>query len=83
MDFGSDGSIAGILGRPDLSSNYGAYMAAPVAGAGSGIVNGSSGISGNVSVGGSVATGQASLSLAAAMVVLFGILYFTTRGHQH
>jgi hypothetical protein len=83
VDFGTDGSIAGLLGRPDLASNYGAYMAAPLSGAGSGIVNGSSGISGNVSVGGSVATGQASLSLAAALVVMFGILYFTTRGLQH
>jgi len=78
-----DDGIAGMLGRPDLSSNFGAYMAAPVAGAGAGIMNGASGISGQVSVGGSVGTGQASLSLAAALFVFIGALYFMTRGHQH
>lgn len=78
-----DDGIAGMLGRPDLSSNFGAYMAAPVSGAGAGIMNGASGISGNVSLGGSVGTGQASLSLAAALVVFLGALYFMTRGHQH
>jgi hypothetical protein len=68
-----------------LVSGFGYYMAQPISGlpAGGGSVNGSSGISGNVSVGGSVGTGQASLSLAAALVVLGMILYFTTRGHQH
>ena len=77
-----DASIAGMLGRPDLSSGYGYYMAQPVAGGGSS-VNGSSGISGGVSISGNVGTGQASLSLAAALVVLLGVLYMTTRGHQH
>jgi hypothetical protein len=76
-------AIAGMLGRPDLSSNYGPYMAAPVVGAGAGLMNSSSGISGNVAVSGSVGTGQASLSLAAALVVLVAVLYFSTRGHQH
>jgi len=80
---GNDASVAPILGRPDLSSNYGAYMAAPISGAGAGIMNGTSGISGQVSLGGSVGTGQASLSLATALVVLLGILYFATRAHQH
>lgn len=80
-----DAGVAGMLGRPDLASGYGAYMAAPVSGLGSGgaSVNGGSGITGSVSVGGSVGTGQASLSLAAALVVLMGALYFMTRGNQH
>jgi len=45
-------------------------------------MNGSD-VSGSLSVSGGVGTGQASLSLAAAIVLLLGVLYFTTRGHQH
>jgi hypothetical protein len=30
-----------------------------------------------------VGTGQASLSLAAALVVLLAVMYFATRSHQH
>lgn len=77
-----DAGVAGMLGRPDLASGYGAYMASPVVGMRSDSVNGS-GISGGVSISGDVATGQASLSLAAAFVVLLAVLYFTSRGHQH
>lgn len=80
-----DAGIAGMLGRPDLASGFGLYMAQPIAGtpAGGGGLMGGSGISGSVSVGGNVGTGQASLSLAAALVALLGVLYFATRGHQH
>lgn len=80
-----DAGVAGMLGRPDLASGFGAYMAQPVVGMGSGgnSVNGGSGITGSVSVSGGVGTGQASLGLAAALVVLWGILYFTSRGNQH
>lgn len=79
-----DAGIAGMLGRPDLAAGYGTY-AAPIAslGAGGSSVNGGSGISGGVSVSGNVGTGQASLSLAAALVFALGVLYFATRGHQH
>lgn len=79
-----DAGVAGMLGRPDLASGYGAYMAAPVAsmGAGGASVNGGSGVQGNVSIAG-VGSGQASLSLAAALVVAMAALYFMTRGHQH
>lgn len=82
---GMDAGVAGMLGRPDLASGYGMYMAQPIAGlpAGGGSVNGSSGISGGVSVSGNVGTGQASLSLAAALVALTVVLYFATRAHQH
>jgi hypothetical protein len=82
---GMDTGIAGIIGRPDLASGFGMYMAQPIAGlpAGGGSVNGGSGISGSVSVSGDVGTGQASLSLAAALVALIGVLYFATRSHQH
>ena len=78
---GMDAGIAGMLGRPDLASGYGYYMAQPIAGMGSSM-NGS-GISGGVSVAGNVGTGQATLSLAAALVVLYMVVYFTSRGLQH
>ena len=78
---GTDPGVAGMLGRPDLASGYGVFMAQPVAGFGGSNVNGS-GISGNVSVSGDVGTGQASLSLAAALVVFIGIMYFATRSLQ-
>jgi hypothetical protein len=71
-----------MLGRPDLASGYGAYMAQPVSSGGASVNSGSS-VSGGVSVSGDVSTGQASLSLAAALVVLMAVLYFTTRGQQH
>jgi hypothetical protein len=77
-----DSGVAGMLGRPDLASSYGDMMAGPVVGARSDQPMGS-GISGSVSVSGDVGTGQASLSLVAAMIVFLGILYFTTRSHQH
>ncbi len=80
-----DAGVAGMLGRPDLVSGFGYYMAQPISGlpAGGASMNGSSGISGGVSVSGNVGTGQASLSLAAALVTLTIVLYFATRGHQH
>jgi hypothetical protein len=78
---GWNSSVAGMLGRPDLASGYGAAMAAPVQG-GTAAVN-SSYLSGGVSVQGDVATGQASLSLAAAITVLLIVLYFSTRDLQH
>jgi len=77
-----DPGIAGMLGRPDLSSGYGTYMAQPVVGMRGGGMDGS-GITGGVSVQANVGTGQASLGLAAAMVVLFMVLYFSTRSLQH
>jgi hypothetical protein len=79
---GMDAGVSGMLGRPDLASGYGYYMAQPIAGGGSNM-NGSSGVSGGVSVSGNVATGQATLSLAAALVVLYMVIYFTSRGLQH
>ena len=81
---GMDSGIAGIIGRPDLVSSYGYYMAQPIAGApvGGGSVNGT-GISGGVSISGNVGTGQASLSLAAALVVLYMVFYWTSRNLQH
>lgn len=71
-----------MLGRPDLAAGYGPAMAAPVVGQRSDSLMGS-GISGSVSVSGDIGTGQASLSLAAALVVFIGVLYFMTRDHQH
>jgi hypothetical protein len=81
---GMDTGIAGILGRPDLASGFGMYQAQPIAGtpAGGGGLMGGSGISGGVSLSGNVGTGQASLSLAAALVFALGVLYFATRSHQ-
>jgi hypothetical protein len=76
-----DAGIAGMMGRPDLASGYGYYMAQPVVGMRGDSVNGS-GITAGVSVSGNVGTGQASLSLAAALVVVMMILYATTRGFQ-
>jgi len=76
-----DPGIAGMFGRPDLASSYGYYMAQPVVGMrGDGM---GTGITAGVSVQGNVGTGQASLGLAAAMVVLFMVLYFSTRSLQH
>jgi hypothetical protein len=77
-----DSGVAGMLGRPDLASGYGEMMAAPVVGQRSDSLMGS-GISGSVSLSGDVGTGQASLSLAAALVVLLAVMYFATRSHQH
>ena len=77
-----DAGIAGLLGRPDLAAGYGDAMAAPVVGQRSDSLNGS-GISGSVSVSGDVGTGQASLSLAAALFVVVAAMYFFTRSHQH
>lgn len=83
--------IAGMLGRPDLASSYGAYQASPAAGNGMvgslGQVATSGGqmISGNLttSVGGNVGTGQLSLGMVAALVVLMFLMYAWTRGNQH
>jgi hypothetical protein len=82
---GMDTGVAGIIGRPDLASGFGFYQAQPIAGnpAGGGGLMGGSGVSGGVSLQGNVGTGQASLSLAAALVALLGVLYFATRSHQH
>ena len=75
-----DAGVAGMLGRPDLANGY--MEMVPAVGQRSDSMGGS-GISGSVSVGADVGTGQASLSLAAALVVFMGVLYFMTRGHQH
>jgi len=83
--------IAGLLGRPDLASSYGVWSAAPVAGSGSvgsmgqTPISGGAMISGNLtsSIGGNVATGQMSLGMVAALIVVMFLLYFWTRGHQH
>jgi hypothetical protein len=83
--------IAGMLGRPDLASSYGVYQAAPAAGSGAvgsmGQIPSSGGamISGSLTntISGNVGTGQMSLSMVAALVVLMFLLYFWTRGHQH
>jgi hypothetical protein len=80
--------IAGMLGRPDLASNYGVYQAAPVASAvgqlGQVPISGGQMISGNLttSVGGNVGTGQLSLGMVASLVVLMFILYMWTHDHQ-
>lgn len=83
---GWDGGVAGMLGRPDLATGWGVYVPAtgqpatsltPVSG-----FDGGSMIQGGVSVSGDVGTGQATLGLAAAMTVLFMVLYFATRSHQ-
>lgn len=87
---GSNG-VAGMLGRPDLASSYGAYQAAPAAGSGmigsmgQVALSGGQMISGNLtsSVGGNVATGQLSLGMVASLVVLMFLVYFWTRSHQH
>jgi len=83
--------IAGMLGRPDLASSYGVYAAAPAAGNGAvgsmgqTPISGGAMISGNLtsSIGGDVATGQLSLGMVAALIVVMFLLYFWTRGHQH
>jgi hypothetical protein len=80
--------IAGMLGRPDLASNYGVYQSAPVASAvgqlGQVPISGGQMISGNLttSVGGNVGTGQLSLGMVASLVVLMFILYMWTHDHQ-
>jgi hypothetical protein len=85
---GSNG-IAGMLGRPDLASSYGVYQAAPTTGfiGGMGQVAASGGqmISGNLStsIGGNVGTGQLSLGMVGALVVLMFLLYWWTKGNQH
>jgi hypothetical protein len=81
--------IAGMLGRPDLASSYGVYQAAPTTGfiGGMGQVAASGGqmISGNLStsIGGNVGTGQLSLGMVGALVVLMFLLYWWTKGNQH
>jgi hypothetical protein len=83
--------VAAMLGRPDLASTYGVWQATPAAGSGAvGAMNqnpisGATVISGNLttSVGGNVGTGQMSLGMVGALVVLMFLLYFWTRGHQH
>jgi hypothetical protein len=82
--------IAGMLGRPDLASGYGAYMATPVTTGSVGNMgqvpsSGGSFMGGNLttSVSGNVATGQLSLGLVAAMVVFMILAYMWTHGHQH
>jgi hypothetical protein len=83
--------VAGMLGRPDLASNYGTYMATPTTGGGSvgnfGQVatSGGSFLGGNLStsVSGNVATGQLSLGLVAALIVFMMLAYMWTHGHQH
>lgn len=85
----ANNSIAGMLGRPDLSSSYGVYQAAPVAGVvgamGQVPLSGVQVISGNLttSIGGNVATGQLSLGMVATIIVFMLLFYFWTRGHQH
>ena len=82
--------IAGMLGRPDLASSYGTYMAAPVAQGTTGSMgqvptSGGAFMGGNLStsVSGNVAAGQLSLGLVAAMVVGLMLAYMWTHGHQH
>jgi hypothetical protein len=83
--------VAGMLGRPDLASGYGYYLAAPTAGSGAigsmGQVplSGGSVLSGNLSssISGGVATGQLSLGLVAMLVIMMFLFYFWTRSHQH
>lgn len=82
--------IAGMLGRPDLMSGYGAYMAAPitnatVGGMGQTPASGGSFVGGNLSssISGNVATGQLSLGLVAALIVFMMLAYMWTHGHQH
>jgi len=78
--------VASMLGRPDLMSGYGVYMAAPVAGtAGQVPTSGVNVISGNLtsSVGGNVATGQLSLGMVATIIIFMMLFYFWTRQHQH
>lgn len=81
---GMDAGVSGMLGRPDLANGYASYLA-PIAGtpAGGGGMMGGSGISGGVSLQGNVGTGQASLGLAAALVIAYMVVYWTSRGIQH
>jgi len=81
-----NGGIASMLGRPDLMSGYGVYMAAPVAGtAGQVPASGGSMISGSLSqsVSGNVATGQLSLGMVATIIIVMMLFYWWTRQHQH
>lgn len=82
--------IAGMLGRPDLASSYGMYMAAPVTtaavgGMGQVPTSGGSFMGGNLStsISGNVATGQLSLGLVMAMIVAMMLTYWWTHQHQH
>lgn len=81
--------IAGMLGRPDLASGYGYYMATPVSqgsigSAGQVPISGGSVLGGNLttSISGNVGTGQLSLGLVAAMIVVMMLAYMWTHGHQ-
>ncbi len=78
--------VAGMLGRPDLMSNYGAMMAAPVTGtAGQLPASGGSFMGANLttSVSGNVATGQLSLGMVATIIIFMMLFYFWTRQNQH
>lgn len=78
--------VAGMLGRPDLASTYGYYMAGPVAGTGPALgAVGAPMISGSLStsVSGDVGTGQMSLGMAATLIIVLLALYYGTRGMQH
>lgn len=70
--------VAGLLGRPDLSSTLNYYYPATTPGNG-----GSTAVlSGSVNAQG-VGTGQASLTLAGVLVVFLMVIYGVTRGRQH
>lgn len=82
--------IAGMLGRPDLSSSYGSYMATPtsqgsIGSMGQVVASGGSVLGGNLStsISGNVATGQLSLGLVMALIVVMFLAYLWTHGHQH
>jgi hypothetical protein len=75
-----------MLGRPDLMSNYGVMMAAPVTGtAGQVPASGGSFMGANLStsVSGNVATGQLSLGMVATIIVFMMLFYWWTRSNQH
>jgi hypothetical protein len=79
--------LAAMVGRPDLASNYAVYMAAPVTGNMSqpSVSGGSALLSGSLTntVSGNIGTGQMSLGMAGALVLLIILLYMWTHGHQH
>ena len=75
-----------MVGRPDLASGYAAALSSPVVGGdGQYLTSGVPMISGSLTntVSGNIGTGQLSLGMVAALVVLMFILYMWTRGHQH
>lgn len=74
------GSLANLIGRPDLAANYNAISVASD-GSAQPLVVGPM-FTGNVqtSIGGSVGVGQMSLSMLAGGVVLLLALYCWTRG---